>query len=84
LLLSPVIKDTTKEQYITIYSGIPQMFKSLSTLVQTQLFPIQENGTIETSMYRKYSTKGYISGEENLDIINKAKWRIHSIGIRQD
>ena len=78
-----MIKDTTKEQFTITYSGIPQMLKSLSTLVQTQLFQTKENGHAETSMFRRYSMMEYTSGEENRGTINKAKWRIHFIDIRQ-
>ena len=47
------------------------------------LYQKKENGFKETSMFRRYSMTAYTSGEENLDIINKAKWRIHFIGIKQ-
>ena len=33
--------------------------------------------------FKRSLTKGCISGEENRDIINKAKWRTRFIGIRQ-
>ena len=60
--------------------------------VQTQLFLIKENGHTETSMFKRYfcMMMAYISGEENRDIINKAKQsgesifiRLNQIGIRQ-
>ena len=34
-------------------------------------------------MFKKYSTKVYTNGEEYRDIISKAEWRMHFIGIRQ-
>ena len=82
-IASQETEDTTKEQSTTTCSGISQMLKSLSTHVQTHLFLTKGNGPTETSMFRRYSLMAFISGEENLDIINKAKWRIHFIGIRQ-
>ena len=71
----------------TVYNHVlhhtQEMLKSLYTLVQMQWYLTKENGHIETSMFRRYSMMVYTSGEENRGTINKAKWRIHFIGIRQ-
>ena len=57
------------------------MLKSSYILGQMQWYLTKGNGLKETGMFRRYSMKVYISGEENRDIINKAKWRTHFIGI---
>ena len=53
------------------------------SFLQMLCFLRRGNGTRGTGMFRRYSTKVYIGGEGNQGTINKAKWRIHSIGIRQ-
>ena len=62
---------------------IPEMLISSYILGQMLLCQTKGNGPKETSMFRRYSMMAYISGEENQGTINKAKWRIHFIGIRQ-
>ena len=73
----------TKAQFRITYFIIQEMPKSSYILGQMQWYQTKENGLIETSMCRRYSMMVYTNGKENLGTINKAKWRIHFIGIRQ-